>query len=141
MEHLLFQCENHSMLVWREYSTLLTAALRRLSGNPDIPRMDHTPLHIIYNVPHPSILTNVQCDRTRRNLLQLLQELKRDIIYRRMNLAGNKSPVPLPRIHAHILSVIVKQKSLMEYRGLREESSDPVRMISIMCEEIQTLIE
>ncbi len=41
----------------------------------------------------------------------LVQEIKRDIIHRRMNITSPRGPIPLLRIHAHLLSVITKVAS------------------------------
>jgi hypothetical protein len=63
---------------WRSYST-------------QVPRVDPGPTNIIYNIPHPSTLLHIS-DRTMCNILLLLiQEVKRDIIYRRMNLSASFS--------------------------------------------------
>lgn len=139
MEHMLYQCENYSALIWQEFSTLLTAAMKEYSGTPDIPRMDICPAHIVFNVQHPSILLHVTHDRTRRLLVHLVLEVKRDIIYRRMNMTGDGNPVPIPRIHAHLLSTITKLKSLMEYQGFRDQS-DLIKMTNILIEEMHRMI-
>ena len=139
MEHLLLQCENYSALIWQEYSSLITAVLKEHSGHQDIPRMDHYPLHIIFNVQHPSILLHVTNDRSRRVLIHLTQEIKRDIIYRRMNTTGNGNPVPLPRIHAHLLSTITKLKALLEYQGLTDQS-DPMKLMRTFQEKLHDMI-
>ncbi len=49
--------------------------------------MAYTQLNIIYNVPHPSILIHIRDKLSRNTLLMLTQEIKRDIIFRRMNLS------------------------------------------------------
>jgi len=55
MEHLLYGCENYSAVIWREFSTLITATTSHIAGHP-VARMDHTPKEIVYNLPHPSIV-------------------------------------------------------------------------------------
>ena len=139
MEHLIYGCAHYSALVWREFSTLLTEAVKQYSLYPDIPRMNFTPLEIIFNHPHPSILLHVSSKRTRLNILHLVQEIKRDIIYRRMNMTGTGNPVPQQRIHAHILSIIKKHTALMEYQGFTEET-DLMKLMQALIENIQIMI-
>ncbi len=55
MEHLLYGCENYSAVIWREFSTLITATIAHIAGHPEA-RMDHTSKEIVYNLPHPSIV-------------------------------------------------------------------------------------
>ncbi len=58
MEHLLYGCENYSAKVWAMAGKVLTLSLSRHSGD-FIPRIDLTPLEIVFNKPHPSILLHV----------------------------------------------------------------------------------
>jgi hypothetical protein len=58
MEHLLYGCENYSAKVWAMAGKVLTLSLSRHSGD-FIPRIDLTPLEIVFNKPHPSILLDV----------------------------------------------------------------------------------
>ena len=47
-----------------------------------------------------------------------MQEIKRNIIFRRMNITGPpQEPTPLIRLQAHILTVITKLISFLKYRG------------------------
>jgi hypothetical protein len=78
-------------------------------------RIDLTPLEIVFNKPHPSILLHVPDGTTRK----ILQEIKRDIIFRRAQLAEPRRREELPpRIQAHLLSVISKLQSFLEYQGV-----------------------
>jgi hypothetical protein len=85
MEHFLCECEYYSksfgtgwVRFWRSYST-------------QVPRVDPGPTNIIYNIPHPSTLLHIS-DRTMWNTqLLLIQKVKRDIIYRRMDLSASFS--------------------------------------------------
>jgi hypothetical protein len=45
-----------------------------------------TPLEIVFNKPNPSILLHVKDATTPKVLILFLQEIKRDIIYRRAQL-------------------------------------------------------
>jgi hypothetical protein len=94
MEHLLYGCKNYSAVVWREFSTLITATY--IAGHP-VARMDHTPKEIVYNLHHPSIVLYISDPPSRIILLHLVQEIKRDIIHRRMNITSPRGPIPLLR--------------------------------------------
>ncbi len=65
---------------------VLTLSVSRHSGD-FIPRIELTPLEIVFNKPHPSILLHVPEGTTRKVLILFLQEIKRDIIFRRAQLA------------------------------------------------------
>ena len=138
MEHLLYGCENYSAVLWREYSTLLTATITHLVGHR-IARIDHTPKEIIFNLPHPSIHIFVQDQPSRIALLYLIQEIKRNIIQKRMTLTAPRGIIPLPRIHAHILSVINKISSQMEYQGAKPQS-DMMLLLRIMRGSLENLV-
>jgi hypothetical protein len=86
MEHLLYGYENYSANIWAMAGRVLTLSLSRHSGD-FIPRIDLTPLEIVFNKPHPSILLHVPDGTTRKVLILFLQEIKRDIIFRQAQLA------------------------------------------------------
>jgi hypothetical protein len=118
MEHLLYGCENYSAKIWALASKVLTLSLSRHSGD-FIPRIDLTPLEIVFNKPHPSILLHVPDGTTRKILILFIQEIKRDIIFRRAQLTEpRRREELLPRIRAHLLSVISKLQSFLEYQGV-----------------------
>ncbi len=80
-----------------------------------------TSLHILLFkvIPLPSILLHVPDGTTRKILILSLQEIKRDIIFRRAQLAEpRRREELLPRIQAHLLSVISKLQSFLEYQGV-----------------------
>jgi hypothetical protein len=73
---------------------------------------------VIYNIPHPSLILHIHDQATRNTLLLLIQEVKRDIIYRRMNLPQSaRQPTDPWRIKAHIDSAIKRLRSYLEYIG------------------------
>jgi hypothetical protein len=98
------------------------------------------PLEIIYNQPHASIAIYIDDSASRVAILHLIQEIKRDIIYRRMTVNAPPGPVPMVRIHAHISSVITKMSSLMEYQGCKTQS-DLMLMMRIMTASLQEMID
>jgi len=50
-----------------------------------------------------------------------MQEIKRDVLYRRMNIrpAQSGTAVPRTRIQAHLISTVNKLGRLLEYQNLR----------------------
>jgi hypothetical protein len=117
MEHLLYCCEHYSAKIWDLAGKLLTLALSHHSGEY-IPAVVLTPLEIVFNKPHPSILLHISDATTRKVLIIFLQEIKHDIIYRRAQLQEPRRLEELhPRIQAHLISVINKISSLLEYQG------------------------
>jgi hypothetical protein len=118
MEHLLYGCENYSAKIWALAGRVLTLSLSRHSGD-FIPRIELTPLEIVFNKPHPSILLHVPDGTTRKVLILFLQEIKRDIIFCRAQLAEPRRREELqPRIQAHLLLVISKLQAFLEYQGV-----------------------
>ncbi len=118
MEHLLYGCENYSTKIWALAGRVLMLAILRHSGD-FIPRIELTPLEIIFNKPHPSILLHVPDGTTRKVLILFLQEVKRDIIFRRAQLTEPRRREELQaRIQAYLLSVITKIQALLEYQGV-----------------------
>jgi len=87
-----------------------------------IVRINLTPLRIIYNEPHKSIALYIHDSQSRVAILHLIQEIKRDIIFRRMTLNAPRGPIPLVHFHAHIFSVITKILALMEYQACKAQS-------------------
>jgi hypothetical protein len=69
-------------------------------------------------------------------VLTLVQEVKQDIIYRRMQLAHpQRMEVPLIRIQAHILSTILKLTALLEYQGT-VQNKEPIRLMKTLSDTI-----
>ncbi len=62
MEHLLYICENYAAKTWALSGRALTLALSHHSGDY-IPAITLTPLKIVYNKSHPSILLHIQDSR------------------------------------------------------------------------------
>ncbi len=105
MEHLLCECENYSEPLWGKFADTLTQLFSDISQD-DVPRVDLGQTNIIFNIPHPSLLLYVRDKESRNALLLLVQEIKRDIIYRRMNLPPSAHQIIGPRrLTAHLGSV------------------------------------
>jgi hypothetical protein len=63
---------------------------------------------IIFNIPHPSLLLHIHDKSSRNAILLLIQEVKRDLIYRRMNLPPSAQQVTDPRrITAHLFCAVL----------------------------------
>jgi hypothetical protein len=74
--------------------------------------------YCFYNIPHPSLLVHMHDKESRNALLILVQEIKRDDSYRRMNLPPSVHQVTDPRrLAAHIDSVIRRLCSYLQYIG------------------------
>jgi hypothetical protein len=102
--------------------------------------MDHTPKEIIFNLPHPSSVLYISDTPSRTILLHLVQEIKRDIIHRRMTITSPRGPIPLLRIRAHLMSVINKVAFQMDYQGSKPQS-DMMHIMRIMTGSLQHMIE
>jgi hypothetical protein len=76
-------------------------------------------LNIIFNVPHPSLIIHVPDKLSRNTLLILTQEIKRDIIYRRLNLPPSANQTTdSPRLAAHLNSTLQRLHSYLQNIGL-----------------------
>jgi hypothetical protein len=118
MEHLIYLCPNYAEQVWAILGQMLTRTVTQFS-NEYTARIELTPKEIIFNKPHPAILLRIPDQLTRQSILVLIQEVKRDIIYRRMQLKEPLCQEVLPiRIHAHLLSCTRKLISLLGYQGI-----------------------
>ena len=138
MEHLLYQCEHHSALVWEELGLRLTETIRVHSG-VYVPRVEFTPLHIIFNKPHPSIHMHLTDKRTKKTIILLIHEIKRDIYFRRTSTTHRDPLVPIHRvrIQAHILTVIKKITHLLTYQGM-STNSDSLLLLNTLVQKIES---
>ncbi len=110
-------CENYSTPLWMELSESLIQTLRATTGR-DIAEIRFTPLEIIYKI-HPTIQIHIKEKSLQQTLLHLMQEVKRDIICRRMNPNAHPVSVNKNRICAHLLTTIMKIISLFQYQESR----------------------
>ncbi len=102
MEHLLWECENYSEPLWGKFADALTQLLSDISQD-EVPRIVLGQTNIIFNIPHPSLLLHIRDKESRNALLLLVQEIKRDIIYRRLNLPPSAQQLIHPRrLTAHL---------------------------------------
>jgi hypothetical protein len=101
-----------------ELGESLTQTLRATTGR-DMAEIRFTPLEIIYNKIHPTFQVHIKEKSLQQTLLHLLQEVKRDIIFRRMNPNAHRERVNQNRIRAHLLSTVSKIISLFQYQETR----------------------
>jgi hypothetical protein len=135
MEHLLYGCKNYSAKIWTLAGRVLMLAISRHSGD-FITRTELTPLEIIFNKPHPLILLHVPDATTRKVLILFLQEVKRDIFFRRAQLSEPRPREELQsRIQAHLLSVVTKIQALLEYQGFLN-NSDALALLQRMAHPV-----
>jgi hypothetical protein len=90
MEHLLCECEYYSEGLWNRLAETLTKYYNDISTTY-VPRVDLGQTNIIFNIPHPSLLLYIPDKETRNAILLLVQEIKRDIIYRRMSSSSSRT--------------------------------------------------
>jgi hypothetical protein len=117
MEHLLCECEYYSECLWNRLAEILTKYYND-TYTTYMPWVDLGQINIIYNIPHPFLLLYIPDKETRNAMLLLVQEIKRDIIYRRMNLPQSAQQVTHPhRLIAHLDSSIRRLHSYPQYIG------------------------
>ncbi len=95
-------------------------------------RIELTPKEIIYNKPHPAILLWISDKLVRYSILVIIQEIKRNIIFRRMQLTEpSRQEVPRFKLQAHLLSVTRKLISLLEYQGIVQNNT-PISFLTAL---------
>jgi hypothetical protein len=92
MEHLLCECEYYSELLWNRLAEILTQLFNSIPAGL-VPGVELGQINVIYNIPHLSILLYITNKTAHNILLLLIQEVKQDIIYRRMNLPPSAQQV------------------------------------------------
>jgi hypothetical protein len=85
MEHLLWECEYYSELLLNRLAEILTQLFNSIPAG-QVPRVELGQINVGDNVPFLSILLYITNNTLHNILLLLIQEVKQDIIYRRMNL-------------------------------------------------------
>jgi hypothetical protein len=120
MEHLLCECEYYSEPLWGKLAKSLTMLLSNISSE-EVPRVEIGQTNVIFNIPHQSLLLHIKDKASRNAILLLIQEIKRDLIYRRMNLPPSANQVTdSRRLAAHLDSVIRRLRSYLQYIGLQK---------------------
>ncbi len=118
MEHVLCECNHYAQLLWIRLGDVITKYLNSISREY-VPKVEYSQLNIIYNVPHPSILIHIHDKLTRNVFLLLTQEIKRDIVFRRMNLPPSARMITeSQRLAAHLNSIFNRLHSYLQYIGL-----------------------
>ncbi len=118
MEHLLCECEYYSEPLWNKLADGLTMLLNDVSTD-GVPWIELGQTNIIFNIPHPSLILHIHDKSSRNAILLLIQEVKCDLIYRRMNLPPSAQQVTDPRrLAVHLDSTIRRLRSYLQYIGL-----------------------
>jgi hypothetical protein len=113
---------------WSTYCVNVNTVLNRLAETlakyyndmsaTYVPTVDLGQTNIIYNIPHPSLLLYIPDKETRNVMLLLVEEIKQEIIYRRMNLLQwAQQATHLQRLVAHLDSCICRLHSYLQYVG------------------------
>ncbi len=123
MEHLPYLCPNYAEKLWIEFGLALTQSIAQFTQEYTA-RIELTPKEIVYNKPHLAILLRITDKLTQYCILVLVQEIKRNIIFGRMQLTEPaRLEVPKIKLQAHLLSVNRKLISLLEYQGVVQNNA------------------
>jgi hypothetical protein len=140
MEHLLYLCPNFAEKLWAEFGLVLTQTITQFT-NEYTAHIELTPKEIIYNKLHPAILLRIADKLVRYSILVVIQEIKRNIIFRRMQLTEPlRQEVPRIRMQAHLLSVTRKLISLLEYQGIVQNNA-PISFLTALNTSITSNIQ
>ncbi len=139
MEHLLYLCPNYAEKVWSEFGHLLTWTITQFS-NEYTARIELTPKEIVFNKPHPAIMLRISDPLVQNSILVLVQEIKRDIIYCRMQLQEPlRQEVLRIRVCAHLLSCTRKLTSLLEYQGIVQNKA-PISFLTTLSDIVVQVV-
>jgi hypothetical protein len=132
MEHLLYGLENYSAKIWDLLGHSMTLAISQHTGDY-IPSIVLTPLQVVFNEHYSSILIHFKDSFTWKVLILLLQEIKQDTIFHHAQLQSPRRRKELnPRIKAHLIPMVNKIESLLEYQGALQYSDSPARLSRII---------
>ncbi len=137
IEQLLYLCPNYAVKLWVEFGHTLTHTITQYS-NEYTARIELTPKEIIFNKPHPAIMLPVSYKLVRYAIHVLIQKIKRDLFFRRMQLNKPlRQEVPKIRMQAHLLSFIRKLTSLLEYQGIVQNRA-PLLFLKVLTDTIDS---
>jgi hypothetical protein len=106
---------HYSQLIWIHLGEVITQYLNSTSQDY-IPRVEISLFNVIYIIPYPSLLLYTHDKLTRNAFHILTQEIKRDNIYKCMNLPPSGRQVTSPqRLVAHLDSTIRRLHSFLQY--------------------------
>jgi hypothetical protein len=96
---------------------------------------------LIFNKPHPAILLRITDKLVQYCILVLIQEIKRNIIFRRMQLSEPaRLEVSKIRLQAHLISVTRKLISLLEYQGIVQNNA-PISFLTTLNTTLISLVQ
>jgi hypothetical protein len=132
MEHALCECLHYSQLLWIRLGEIITKYLNSISTQ-HVLKVEYSQLNIIYNVPHPSLLIHIRDKLSRNTLFMLMQEIKQDIIFRRMNLPPSARLITeSQRLAAHLNSTLHWLHSFLKYIGLAKYATATTMLQKMM---------
>jgi hypothetical protein len=121
----------YAQLIWERLGEVVTQYLNSISRDY-VPRVEISQLNVIYNVPHLSVLLYISDKLCRNAFLILIQEVKRDIVDRWMNLPPSAAQVANPLgLLAHVESTLHRLQSYFQYIGLAK-FGEAIEMIQQM---------
>jgi hypothetical protein len=131
MEHLIYLCPNYAEKLWAEFGLALTQSIAQFNKEYTA-QIELTPKEIIYNKPHPAVLLRISDKLVQYCILVMVHEIKRNIIFRRMQLTEPiRLEVPKIKLQAHLLSVTRKLISLLEYQGIVQNNT-PISFLTTL---------
>ena len=118
MEHIIMECEEYSEPMWAEVEYTLGALARiRAADAPE--RIRISDFNVIFNMDNTSAMTHLT-KKQNKVLQEILQELKRSILYRRMNRGQRRQNIQ--KIQAHLIGVYRKLSAFKIYKGQSQEN-------------------
>ena len=110
--HLMFECPVYSGPIWEALEEAINVMLK--NDNPDSVGISLHAYQVLYNVYRAPIPKQHE-----KQIMELLQEIKRNIIYRRYVRCTNARGIFYNRIRilGHILNVLEKLRALRSYQG------------------------
>ena len=118
MEHLYLGCEFYSELQWIDLCKYITQYIRQ-TYDPQSPEIRITYRNIIFNEEIKNLNRRLPSKSVRKFIQLLIHEIRRDIYFRKVNyIANNNTEVSHIRRKAHLIIILEKTISYLEYLGL-----------------------
>ena len=113
-QHILFSCQKYSVMYWEIFSEMISKWIKES-------KPEHATYYIhLYNIMYNVEITGVPTEM-RACTAQIIQEIKRDMIYRRYkrceNAGLNQIRYSRSRILAHMSLIVRKYIGFLKYKG------------------------
>ena len=127
-QHILFSCRRYSVEYWEIFSEIISKWCKK-------EKADHPTFYIhLYNIMYNTEIKSLSKEN-RKVVATIIQEIKRDMIYRRFkrseNINLNNIRYDRRRILAHMLTIVRKVQRYKEYKGKNTER------INMLCETLE----